>query len=506
MRPRGFEVEPVGRIGQHRRIMSRWLRALTHAPVILALMGSAPRPDTSSTHPHLLSSPPPGMARTGAMIRAMVIAEPRPGSRVWRKAIVEQVCSLATDPLGIPWPDSIAGQQHCERFAGTAWSITYPDYWLYRCVDRWGWGIRERFAFLLPDREQPTIEREQWTVGRAGGLQPSAIDSLGRELLDAFARRFPSDGLPFESGFAFRVADGWVRVEGHVDTLIVERRTRALEAARVGTDVPDEIGGPEDSVVVQHADEAARALDRQHAALTVALQHAPSRPGDVEVARHALVDAASERTPERADRLRYAVHVWLGHVAFADSDTLAIRAFNMSLAPFTIQVVRLPDAWCVSDTLAELLAARAGQNRWTDLAFVEVLDRGCEAPCGLCGWTRDFGSDEFRPVIERGEAYLRAHPQSPIAREVRWRVAEAHETAWSLAHAGHNGIREGEFDIDWTRYALDAPRHRDRAMALYEQLLREEPGGSRAEHARARLARMRIDVDTNYHRYWCVWD
>jgi len=129
------------------------------------------------------------------------------------------------------------------------------------------------------------------------------------------------------------------------------------------------------------------------------------------------------------------------------------------------------------------------------------MESGWQARCVLCGWDEAIGPDLFAPTVAHGEAFVRDYPASPIATEVLWLVAEAHETAWSLSKA-----QPGDEYIQPARYLLDAPRHRERAIALYEQLLRREPEGPRRSTTINRLRRLKLDVDTNYHRYWCVWD
>jgi hypothetical protein len=126
------------------------------------------------------------------------------------------------------------------------------------------------------------------------------------------------------------------------------------------------------------------------------------------------------------------------------------------------------------------------------------------------GWDRtcdcrgDFpGSNQFRPVIERGEAFLKDHPNSAVWNAVALTVAQAHETAWSLAMGR---CVTGDIGWDWKNYVLEAPRHRERAIELYEKLLRQPPAIPALRSANRRLQRLRLNVDTNYHRYWCGMD
>ncbi len=57
----------------------------------------------------------------------------------------------------------------------------------------------------------------------------------------------------------------------------------------------------------------------------------------------------------------------------------------------------------------------------------------------------------------------------------------------------------------WEDYALEAP-HREAAIAIYERLLREVPDLPALALVKGRLQRLEINVDSNYHRYWCLSD
>jgi hypothetical protein len=156
--------------------------------------------------------------------------------------------------------------------------------------------------------------------------------------------------------------------------------------------------------------------------------------------------------------------------------------------------------WCYDWGLADSLLVRPGANRWTEAAFLERTNIGWEAPCDICG-SQPFGADQWRAILEHGERFLEVYPNSVIAPAVTLSLAQAHETAWSLSKT-----RKGDDYVDPDLYRVEAPQHRAQAIALYTQLLATRPGDPAYAPIRARLARLQIDVDTSYHRYWCVWD
>jgi hypothetical protein len=216
--------------------------------------------------------------------------------------------------------------------------------------------------------------------------------------------------------------------------------------------------------------------------------------------------ARTGTSPEDRDLLRFGAHLWLAGCdrlpGWSEGDSATVRPILAALGGFGVRIVRTEEEgdWCYDGALADSLAMHPGRSQWTDFAFLELMDRGWESHCALCGWNKPFGPDSFRPVIEHGEAYLAAHPDGPIAELVKLRVAEAHETAWSLSKAA-----PGDDYIDARKYILQAPRHREQALALYERFLAGKPASVKPA-LRERMRRMRIDIDTNFHKYWCLWD
>jgi hypothetical protein len=243
------------------------------------------------------------------------------------------------------------------------------------------------------------------------------------------------------------------------------------------------------------------ALRASEPQLARALAECPSRATDAGIVGAAIAAAMHAPDTYGSDLIVWAGHVWGAGLALDPADSVAMRLVDEAMGPVGGHRVQVPDGWCWQDSLAERLAARAGDDTWTGRAFLELMERGWQSRCELCGYDPRIGTDLFKPVIERGDAFLRQHGNSPIAREVRWLVAEAHETAWSLSRAD----LADEY-IEWSRYVLDAPGHRTRAIEFYESLLRAEPPGPRRTAVLERLARLRLDVDTGFHAFWCEWD
>ncbi len=241
-------------------------------------------------------------------------------------------------------------------------------------------------------------------------------------------------------------------------------------------------------------------LSRHWTALAASLRRAKPDLSDLANVRKALEQAHGHKlTENQRDLVLYAVDLGLRRWAAGDSSVRA--SIQTSLADFDVRFVKTYDCgWCYVGGLRDSIAHHAGHNHWADLAFLELLDAGWESPCSPCGYDPLFGPDEFRPVLEHGEAFLKEFPHSVIAPEVALRVAQAHETAWSLSKSA-----PGDEYIQWDLYILDAAQHRTRAIELYQDLIKKAVIRPRPTTMK-RLRRMRLDVDTDYHRYWCLWD
>jgi hypothetical protein len=134
-------------------------------------------------------------------------------------------------------------------------------------------------------------------------------------------------------------------------------------------------------------------------------------------------------------------------------------------------------------------AWKTGSGDWADEAFVELSE---------LGWS---GKDDcFREMIERGERFLAATPDSSRTPRVLFDVAQAYETWWSLSRdAGENGLVEnpGQF-----KPGADAALAS--AIAAYERVQKLAPESEEAEAAQSRLFYLRLGVDTRERKFYCV--
>jgi len=449
-----------------------------------------------------------------------------PDSSWAARAGAEALREIERNPPGRPWSEWT--RKHlgasCVPFQGSSYEPDPGEYWVYRCRHRLGMGTLEGYACTTEDGKL-LLERVSWSTGDSAVTSPATLRALSRDIVNACDNRYRLCAIRGDSSLfltpvggtilaSFKTSQGLLcvvvfGVGPSLTRITIEHWSDTLAGVITSAKESDprELWAESaDSSSPRARESVARALKSKWPTLEMALTR--SQPSDAGFFAAALDESrARALASDEADLLRYAVHLWLqdlGRVpGWCAGDSAIARPVLAAFDPRGIRVTRTHDGeWCVRDSLAFEVAAHAGQNPWADIAFLEVLDEGFEPPCELCGWDSTYGADRFKPVIEQGERFLRTHPSSPIAHVVLLRVAEAHETAWSLSKVLATNSEEY---IDPRRYAPDAASHRSRAIASYERLIAEAPALAN-RNVRLRLARLRLDVDTDYHRYWCLWD
>lgn len=439
------------------------------------------------------------------------------------EALASQVARLFQDePLGQPWMKWVAASgARSIPYTGEATNLSTVDYWVFRAGRPYVGGQVERVGYLIGDSATPTLEYTSWTLTRGASDSLAVFDSiwvaLNRRLSATFRRVPTSDNPVFRGGSAFQKnaseyagARGELRAyrssfgyPGAPESIVIKYWSHGLLAdAAASPAAPGmiEFSWDDTTIVLPSERDARRALAQGHRALEASLVKRPTSPEDLPVVLEALQQAGRMHS-EEADLLRYASHLWARDLPDAVKEEV-----GRQLTPY----LGMPLEFCQNDSLIYRLAARAGENRWTDAAFLELMDLGwgclyCDGESDVCE-----GMDTSAPVIEHGEEFLSAHSRSPIGSEVAWRVAMAHETAWTLwvCRRGIPPTPEQVAQKPHVRSEFDmtGPKNRDRAIELYTMLIRQDPTSVRSRAASRRIPRMRLDVATDYRRYWCFQD
>lgn len=423
------------------------------------------------------------------------------------------------EPFGQRWSEGLGRDSAaCHPFVGDGFRCGPVGYWIYEWTGHFAGGHLERTAYLLGDSESPSLERLSWALPKGGETHSEVADSTWTAMTRAFSRAFkqlpPSPTSVMTSGSAY-----WAETQLYAAPRGILRIHRM--ASQFWIMSPASIGmeywstplcaeassdwtkrGPlfellsdepsTDTGVIEAVTHVA--LGSRFAALSGALSKKPGDVGDLPVINSALGSAAHTPSEEDRDLILWAVHLWLRSLSDSTRDALGwSETLDSSLGR----------SWnaCMNDSVVYRLAARAGANRWTDAAFLELMRSGwgCVGGEGVdVADTNEFWVDTSAPVIEQGERYLAAHPRSPIRSEVAWRTAMAHETTWTLFKSSETYLRSlGEIK----EKSEIAQGHRDRAVKLYEELIREDPGSTRSQAAAKRVRRMRLDISTDYRMY-----
>lgn len=301
------------------------------------------------------------------------------------------------------------------------------------------------------------------------------------------------------------------RTRATVDSLVVYCFSARLEAETheaswdIDTDTTA-IGFP--PAIEYGRSDVLHALRPRWPELAMVLDSTRATSEQIHVVDSAVSKAPLGRAGAEQDLVFYAAHLWTKRAldvlqenpprdCSGQEENPFVREFNARFSTRNRSRIGCDHdgGWWYTGGFIDSVVSHPGANRWAGYAFLDRTNAGWNEEDGSgCA----SGSDEFRSVIARGEAFLKANPSSGVAPEVSLLVAEAHETAWSLGR-----MFSGDEYVPSTMYASDAPFHRMRAIAMYEIHLRDNPRDSRNTEIRKRLRRMRLDVDTGYRRFWC---
>jgi hypothetical protein len=195
--------------------------------------------------------------------------------------------------------------------------------------------------------------------------------------------------------------------------------------------------------------------------------------------------------------VEWATHRWLEGMPWWE-DSARVRALERGLAfvgaTWHPGVDRESEDYFYCGSVLRSLTSAPDADEWTAEAFLELLDQGWLTDCAGDFGAEDsaFASELYAPVIRHGEAFLRAHRGTPLARAVQLRVALAHETAWSVQVFAPLE--------PWTGPGAEA--HRRAALRGYERLLRDARDPALRAELRKRAGSLRARRDTGCRTYW----
>ncbi len=398
----------------------------------------------------------------------------------------------------------------CRQFRGDG-TYSYADKeWCYRCQQEHSTGSGE-WSFYLFDPAEPLVCRLQQFRAYGTGHPLPALEEIHEGLalrLDAVygPGEEPVEVHEFGSAFWSKVL-GWRTStleillyidEGHyqgprlgllarhkplLHALQESNRLREIERQRMGAlkaalerDLVEEIGSDFPEIV---------ALFKEGKKDQLALRAAVEN----------LIENARTAGPERRPALLLAADELAERIYFGEPSS---DDWNQTREIFglTYWWNALAIGWEYQHDLLQRVRNEYGETLWGEYAVVLLLRMGCRS--GACC---PEGTDQFRVVIRTGEGFLARQSQDAHRLVVLSDLAEAYETWWSLSRA-----HENDSYVERSRYQEGADAAREKAIAYYEGVLRLASESDEAALARRRLPRLKLGIDTNQRRFFCIYD
>jgi hypothetical protein len=465
-------------------------------------------------------------------------ASPRPQTRAVR--VLMQADWLVRQFQATEWQNTYEQwkakhpQGRCQIFHGDGSSLFLTDEWSYRCSAVEGSGRASRYFYILDDADPPAsrLHRFQGQIAESASLGLPALELIRRDIERQLTRLYgtPDEPASAPAGvLAYGSADWqalriWhtgqqdiylyrTQVKGAKATVGLLARDRELELAstRQGQHLllderPD--ASFEDSVDTSLANALGTQFPRA-AALLSDTEEQPE-PDSYYDAIARLADASRQAPPERRATLLLAADRLANRWSLPNS-----AALNGQYASRTAKLKdsdgmhfvwsQLAGAWIYQHDLLWAIWKDAPASEWGQDAFFLLLESGWDTS-GVCR----NGSDQFRNVITQGESYLATNPQAANRLPVLFLVAQAYETWWSLSEWWSCSPVLDPSPAPCVpmpaaaQYQSGAAQARQKAIADYAELLKADPATYGTPELRRHLARLKLGIDTNERRYYCL--
>jgi hypothetical protein len=404
---------------------------------------------------------------------------------------------------------TVGCQQHS---SDSAEAFKPDDLWSYRCQQAVGQTQADWVFYAFNVREPVVAQLSRFDATAVGqplaGLE-AARDSLSRFISGRYGpAENPATVTAFGSAF-WRHVQRWrsnnLEILVYVDLFRPEqprlglqaRRRPLLDALAMREHLFDVTQSREALLNAQLADGIRAEFPEAALLMGSLLQVSPDQTA-LRSAVLQLLDAPSASSPDRRALLLMAADRLADSVLETERqsprwDEQRQRFANRGLH---FEWAELDGGWIYPHDVLLRVWSEYGSTAWGEQAFLELLSRG---------WTTHVacqdGSDEFRAVIEHGESFLRERPNTPVRSQVVLLIAQAYETWWSLSLASSN-----DDYADRRMYQDGAMPARLKAIENYDELLQRRDAADLQVYARLALPRLRIGVDTNQRRFFCVYD
>jgi hypothetical protein len=245
------------------------------------------------------------------------------------------------------------------------------------------------------------------------------------------------------------------RTRATVESLVVYCFSTKLEAETheatwdLGTGDTTVTGFP--PAVEYGRSEVLRALRTRWPLLASALDSTRATSDQIHVVDSAVSLAHRRRADADKDLILYAAHLWTKRAldglqenppkdCNGQENNPFVREFNATFSARDRSQIGCDHdgGWWYTGGFIDSVVLHAGANRWTDYAFLDRTRAGWNQEEG-CGYA--IGSDEFRPVIARGEAFLLV-----LARDLVGFLAEIDK---------HRNFRDQNIGVNWLEQKID---------------------------------------------------
>jgi len=470
------------------------------------------------------------MARLGLPLAVLVLAlGPRvvaasdaPVEDVWR-ALREAPWGATYDAWTRSGPAA-----SCERYRSTGSWSTADEEWAYRCRSDEAGTVRDWFFYVFPN-DPPAPRLAQFRarilapVGQPSASDIAALAERHRALAERISERYgnaerPAKLMVHEFGSAsWREIRRWrtdvleillygdeppsgppyvgllARQGPLLTALIEEERERGTRGT---LDWQDEL----ESRLAMLLGEELRAPYPDYGALIVRLREGRGDPATQSKAYSLVLDLLKAAATRDARRpvLLHAADLLAAQLGSDDehSPEWAARRRTLSAHGLAWEWSQLGATWVYGHGLLWRIWREHPSNPWGERAFVRLLALGWDTSVAC-----RKGSDQFREVIRQGEAFRVRRAASPVRADVDFMVAQSYETWWSLSQASPQ-----DESAQPARYQAGALTARQKAIALYNDVLKLIPDSPEATYARRVLPRLALGFATNQRRFFCVYD
>jgi hypothetical protein len=134
------------------------------------------------------------------------------------------------------------------------------------------------------------------------------------------------------------------------------------------------------------------------------------------------------------------------------------------------------------------------ETSWGHRALLIVQRLSCAVPGYRCD-----GPNCFLKVIADGEKFLRDYPGTTYRNEQIYNLGVANETWWALSRA-----EPGDISAQGAKVTkASGERARQRAIELYEEIIRIAPETREARAAKLALPRLKLKLATGERTFFC---